>query len=145
MECRLLFKQPLLLQLRPHCIFSFRTVLEEASQPWIFEAKTKNMQNSDTDLCFFLLTLYRTESLWHPVSSPHNLIINWQYTLIAKSLSQGPKQEAQKRDEVCAVQELSPTTIKTLLIKMTWDTNHQLKCIAFIILIIKNSQGRLMS
>lgn len=132
--------QLLLLQLGPHCIFSSRTGLEGALQPRIFETE---LQHSDTDL--FLLTQRRTESLWHPVLSPHNLIINWQYTLIAESLSQGTKQEAHKRDEVCAVQVQRPTTIKTLLIKTTRGTNRQLKLIVFIVPSVKNSHGGLMS
>lgn len=106
--------------------------------------KKKTLQNIDTDL-FLIDSAHRKESLWHPVSSPHNLIINWQYTLIAESLSQGPKQEAHKRDEVCAVQVQRPTTIKTLLIKITLGTNQQLKLIVFIVPRIKNSHGGLMS
>lgn len=80
--------QPLLLQLGLHC-FSEQDWKEPCSNEYL-------KRNNDTDLCLFLLTLHRTESLWHPVLSPHNLIKNWQYKLIARSLFQGTKQEAHK-------------------------------------------------
>lgn len=138
-----LFSNQLLLrQLVRRCIFSSRTGRSLAAMN-IWNRKKQNLQNGDTDLSLF--TLRRTESLWHPVLSPHNLFINWQYTLIAESLSQRTKQEAHKRDEVCAVQVQRPTTIKTLLIKITRGTNQQLKLIVFIVPSVKNSHGRLMS
>lgn len=146
MECRLSFQNQLL-QLGLHCMFSSRTGTGRslaAMNVWNSKKKKKTLQNIDTDL-FLIDSAHRKESLWHPVSSPHNLIINWQYTLIAESLSQGPKQEAHKRDEVGAVQVQRPTTIKTLLIKITLGTNQQLKLIVFIVPRIKNSHGGLMS
>ena len=103
------------------------------------------MQNTDTDLCLFLLTLHKTECLWHPVLSPHNLFINWQHKLIAENLSQGTKREEHKSDKVCAVKVERPSTIKTVLIKITCGTNQQLKLTVFIVPRIKNSHGRLMS
>lgn len=73
---------------------------------------------------------------WHPVLSPRNLIINWQCTLIAESLSQGAKHEAHKRDgSLCR----EPATIKTLLIKITGGTNQQLKLIVFIVPRVKTT------
>ena len=110
------------------------TALSAPEQHWKEPRSHEYLRkNCDTDLCRFLLTLRRTESLWHPVLSPHNLIINWQYTVIAESLSQGTKQEAHKRDEVGALQQQRPATIKTLLIKITRGTNQQLKLIVFIV------------
>lgn len=67
MECRLILNSPLP-QLGPHCIFSSRTGLEGALQLLYLKLK-KNLQNSETDLCLSLLTLHKTESLWHPVLS----------------------------------------------------------------------------
>lgn len=84
------------------------------------------------------MTLHRTESL-ASCFPPYNLVINWQYTLIAKSFSQGTKQEAHKRDEVCAVQAQRPTTIKSLLIKITRGKKTT-ELIVFIVLRIKNSK-----
>lgn len=56
------------------------------------------MKNTDRDLCLFSLTLHKTQCLWHPVLSPHNLSINWQH--IVESLSQEEKKhEEHKSDE----------------------------------------------
>lgn len=97
--------------------------------------KKKNLQNSDTDLCFSLLTLHRTERLWHPVLSPSQP--DYKLAVYINSLKAFPKetkQEAHKRDEVCAAQVQSETP---LLIKITRGTNQQLKFIVFIVPRIK--------
>lgn len=124
--------------------FQFQNKTGRDLQQWIFEAEI-NMQNTDRDLYLFLWTLNKTECLWQPVLSPHNLIINWQHILIAESLSERTKQEEHKSDEVCAVQLERPSTIKRVLIKITRGTNQELKWIVFMVPRIKNSHGRLMS
>lgn len=99
------------------------------------------MQKSDTDLCFLLIDSAQSRKSLASCFIPSQP----DYKLVAESLSQGTKQEAHKRDEVCAVQVQGPSTIKTLLIKITRGTNQQLKLIVFIVLRTKKSHNGLMS
>lgn len=96
----------------------------------------------ESDLRLFLLTLHRTQTM-HPVLSPHNLIINWQCTLIAV-ISPGTETGACKRAETVQ-RKCRCITIKTSLIKFTHDTNQQFKLIVFIVPRIVNSRGGLTS
>ena len=117
-ECRL----PQLLQIGPCCTLSSRSgeYLEEKE----YTERWYPCLSSLVDLP------RNRKSPGIPFYPPHHLIINWQCTFIAESLSQGTKHKAHKREgSVCR----EPATIKTLLIKITDGTNQQLKLIVFIV------------